>query len=65
MEYEINGKKHEINITKKEIKISEFLEEINEDRESVIVRVNGKIKTEFDSIKKGDRVELFRTVSSG
>ena len=65
-EYKVDGKKKKVELElKSKINVKEFLAKINENRESVIVKVNGKIVTEFDSISKEDKIELIKIASGG
>lgn len=66
MEYKVDDQKKKTNLEiKSKMEIKEFLEKIGENRESVIVKVNGKVKTEFDSISEGDEIELIKITSGG
>jgi sulfur carrier protein ThiS len=65
MEYKIDGEDRKIEFKFDKITIKEFIEKVNENRESVIVKVNGKVKTEFDSISEGDEIELIKITSGG
>lgn len=65
MEYKVDGKIKKSNFEIKKIKVMEFLKKVKENRESVIVKVNNKIVTEFDFISKGDKVELIKIASGG
>lgn len=66
MEYLVDGLKREIKFEiKSKMKLNDFLREINEDRESVIVKINDIIVTEFDYVSKGDKVELIKIASGG
>lgn len=66
MEYKVDGKKKKTNLEiNGKLEVNKFLEDIGENRESVIVKVNGKIVTEFDYVSKGDKVELIKIASGG
>jgi sulfur carrier protein ThiS len=66
MEYLVDGLKREIKFEiKSKMKLNDFLREINENRESVIVKINDIIVTEFDYVSKGDKVELIKIASGG
>lgn len=65
MRYKVDGESKEINLNFDKITIKEFIEKTGENRESVIVKINGKIVTEFDSISNGDKVELIKISSGG
>jgi len=66
MEYKVDGQKRKTNWEiKSKMEIKEFLEKVGENRESVIVKINGKIVTEFDYVSKGDKVELIKIASGG
>lgn len=66
MEYKVDGEKKKVELELKDkINVKDFIEKINENRESVIVKVNDKIVTEFDSISKEDKVELIKIASGG
>ncbi len=66
MEYKVDGKNKKVKFELKDkINVKDFIEKINENRESVIVKVNGKIVTEFDSISKEDKIELIKIASGG
>lgn len=65
MEYKVDGENRKIEFKFDKITIKEFIEKVNENRESVIVKINGKVKTEFDSILEGDKVELIKITSGG
>lgn len=65
MKYSVDGEKKEINLNFSRITIKEFIEKVNENRESVIVKVNGKVKTEFDSVSSEDEIELIKITSGG
>jgi sulfur carrier protein ThiS len=65
MKYKVDGEDRKIEFKFDKITIKEFIEKANENRESVIVKVNGKVKTEFDSISEGDEIELIKITSGG
>jgi len=66
MEYKVDGQKKKVEFEIiGQMKVDEFLNKINENRESVIVKVNGKVITEFDTISKGDKIELIKIASGG
>ncbi len=50
---------------KSKTKVQHFLECIGMNRESVIVKANGRILTENDCINPGDRIDLIRVSSGG
>lgn len=66
MEYKVDGKKKKTNLDIDEkLQVNKFLERVGENRESVIVKINGKIVTEFDYISKEDKIELIKIASGG
>ena len=50
---------------KREMKVSELLSTLGISREVVIVKSNGKIITEFDTISPRDNIELIRVSTGG
>ena len=64
MEIYYDGEKvlHKIN---KSVSVMEMLRHLDLGRESVVVKVNGRLVTEHDSVRPGDRVELIRVSSGG
>lgn len=66
MEYKVDGKKKKTNLDiDGKLQVNKFLERVGENRESVIVKINGKIVTEFDYISKEDKIELIKIASGG
>ncbi len=45
--------------------ISELLEELGLNRETVIVRLNEEVRVEEEPLKPGDKVEIIKAVSGG
>ncbi len=45
--------------------ISELLEELGLNRETVIVRLNEEVRVEEEPLKPGDEVEIIKAVSGG
>lgn len=50
---------------KKDTTIAELLEELDINRETVVVSKNGEITVEDDTVKKDDEIEIIRIVSGG
>ena len=58
------GKKHSIEL-KPGSPIKNLLEKMNINPVTVLVGKNGEIVPETDSVKKGDKIEIIRTISGG
>lgn len=59
------GEEKEVEIEKSKAKILDVLEILGIDPESVIVKKNGEITPEIDSIEDGDELEIIRVVTGG
>jgi sulfur carrier protein len=59
------GKKIEIVNVGQNATINDLLEQLGINRETVLVRRNGKITIEEEILKEGDSVEIIQAISGG
>ncbi len=50
---------------KRSYSVKELLKELNLHGEMVVVKVNGKVVTEFDEVRENDQIEMIRVFSGG
>lgn len=62
MEYLINGKRNRIEFNGT---VKELLDRLGISEQIVVVKVNGKIVTELDSIQNNDNVEIQKVILGG
>ncbi len=61
----LEGKNIEYEWKKNKLQVRELLRELKLNGELVVVKVNGRVVTEFDEVKKEDKIELVRVSSGG
>jgi len=59
----VDGRKREI--SKKDCRVCELLEELGVNREAVVTIVNGEITVEDEGLSDGDEVKIISAVSGG
>jgi sulfur carrier protein len=59
----VDGRKREI--SKKDCRVCDLLEELGVNREAVVTAVNGEITVEETEISNGDEIKIISAVSGG
>ncbi len=54
-----------VSIDKKRVIVEDILQELGINRETVIVRLNGRLVPEEEELRDGDLIEIIRVVSGG